>query len=124
MRIGKGVAVGQDGWLYWVGRAREVEAFYGDTAASRRVLARWARLIGGRARRLDALGIRHLHTIIPDKLAVYPEQLGRPFPGPARPACYPPPRVGGPGQRRPDDRPAAPAPGGRGRRAGLPAHGY
>jgi hypothetical protein len=87
MRIGKGVAVGQDGWLYWVGRAREVEAFYGDTAASRRVLARWARLIGGRARRLDALGIRHLHTIIPDKLAVYPEQLGRPFPGLDDPPC-------------------------------------
>lgn len=87
MRIGKGVAIGQDGWLYWVGRSREVEAFYGDTASARRVLTRWARLIGRRARRLDTLGIRHVHVVIPDKLAVYPDQLGRPFPGLADPPC-------------------------------------
>lgn len=81
MKSGNGVAVGQDGWLYWVGRAREVETFYGDTALSRRILGRWARLIARRARRLDKLGIRHVHTVVPDKLAVYPDQLGRPFPG-------------------------------------------
>jgi alginate O-acetyltransferase complex protein AlgJ len=81
MTSGNGVAVGQDGWLYWVGRAREVETFYGDTATSRRILRRWARLIDGRADRLDRLGIRHAHTVVPDKLAVYPELLGRPFPG-------------------------------------------
>jgi alginate O-acetyltransferase complex protein AlgJ len=80
-RSGNGVAAGQEGWLYWVGRAREVEAFYGDTATSRRVLARWTRLIARRARRLDGLGIRHLHTVVPDKLAIYPDLLGRPFPG-------------------------------------------
>jgi hypothetical protein len=81
MKSGSGVAVGHEGWLYWVGRAREVEAFYGDTATSRRILRRWARLIGLRARRLDRLGIRHVHTVVPDKLAVYPDLLGRPFPG-------------------------------------------
>ena len=81
MTSGNGVAVGQDGWLYWVGRAREVETFYGDTATSRRILERWARLIDGRGRRLDRLGIRHVHTVVPDKLAVYPDLLGRPFPG-------------------------------------------
>ena len=81
MTSGNGVAVGQEGWLYWVGRAREVEAFYGDTATARRVLGRWARLIDRRARRLDALGITHLHTVVPDKLAVYPDRLGRSFPG-------------------------------------------
>lgn len=85
MTSGNGVAVGQDGWLYWVGRAREVETFYGDTATSRRVLDRWARLIDRRARRLDGLGITHLHTVVPDKLAVYPDRLGRPFPGVADP---------------------------------------
>ncbi|MGH1588591.1 alginate O-acetyltransferase AlgX-related protein [Methylobacterium phyllosphaerae] len=79
------MAVGQDGWLYWVGRAREVEAFYGDTATSRRILTRWTRLIGRRARRLDSLGIRHVHTVVPDKLAIYPDLLGRPFPGLADP---------------------------------------
>ncbi|MEE7450270.1 hypothetical protein MRF4_22090 [Methylobacterium radiotolerans] len=78
---GNGVAVGHDGWLYWVGRAREVEAFYGDTPTSRRILKRWTRLIGQRARRLDRLGIRHVHTVVPDKLAIYPDLLGRPFPG-------------------------------------------
>ncbi|MEE7441861.1 hypothetical protein MOR12E_24180 [Methylobacterium oryzae] len=78
---GNGVAVGHDGWLYWVGRAREVEAFYGDTATSRRILKRWMRLIARRARRLDDLGIRHVHTVVPDKLAIYPDLLGRPFPG-------------------------------------------
>ncbi|SFU86895.1 SGNH hydrolase-like domain-containing protein, acetyltransferase AlgX [Methylobacterium sp. UNCCL125] len=78
---GSGVAVGHEGWLYWVGRAGEVEAFYGDTATSRRILRRWTRLIGHRARRLDALGIRHVHTVVPDKLAIYPDLLGRPFPG-------------------------------------------
>src|SRR6478735_12065723 len=82
---GSGVAEGQDGWLYWVGRAREVEAFYGDTATSRRILTRWTRLIGRRARRLDSLGIRHVHTVVPDKLAIYPDLLGRPFPGLADP---------------------------------------
>ncbi|MBP1179872.1 alginate O-acetyltransferase AlgX-related protein [Methylobacterium sp. PvR107] len=81
MKSGNGVAIGHEGWLYWVGRAREVETFYGDTAASRRILGRWARLIARRARRLDKLGIRHVHMVVPDKLAVYPDQLGRPFPG-------------------------------------------
>ena len=81
MKSGNGVAVGHEGWLYWVGRAREVETFYGDTAASRRILGRWGRLIARRARRLDKLGIRHVHTVVPDKLAVYPDRLGRPFPG-------------------------------------------
>ena len=81
MKKGNGVAVGRDGWLYWVGRAGEVEAFYGDTALSRRILQRWARLIDRRARRLDGLGIRHVHAVVPDKLAVYPDTLGRAFPG-------------------------------------------
>ena len=81
MTSGNGVAVGLEGWLYWVGRAREVETFYGNTATSRRVLARWSWLIDRRARRLDKLGITHLHTVVPDKLAVYPDLLGRPFPG-------------------------------------------
>ena len=81
MTSGNGVAVGQDGWLYWVGRAREVEVFYGDSPLSRRILTRWARLIARRARRLDALGIRHVHAVVPDKLAVYPDLLGRAFPG-------------------------------------------
>ena len=81
MTSGNGVAVGQDGWLYWVGRAGEVEKFYGDTALSRRILRRWARLINRRARRLDGLGIRHVHAVVPDKLAVYPAALGRAFPG-------------------------------------------
>ncbi|MCJ2021493.1 hypothetical protein MKK84_29440 [Methylobacterium sp. E-065] len=81
MASGNGVAVGQDGWLFWVGRAREVEVFYGDSPLSRRILARWAQLIDRRARRLDALGIRHVHAVVPDKLAVYPDTLGRAFPG-------------------------------------------
>ncbi|MEL6062977.1 MULTISPECIES: alginate O-acetyltransferase AlgX-related protein [unclassified Methylobacterium] len=81
MTSSNGVAVGQDGWLYWVGRAREVEVFYGDSPLSRRILGRWARLIARRARRLDALGIRHVHAVVPDKLAVYPDSLGRSFPG-------------------------------------------
>ncbi|MCJ2086479.1 hypothetical protein MKK88_10815 [Methylobacterium sp. E-005] len=75
------MAVGDDGWLYWVGRAREVENFYGDSALSRRILERWARRIGQRAKRLDELGIRHVHAVVPDKLAVYPAALGRSFPG-------------------------------------------
>lgn len=81
MASGNGVAVGQDGWLYWVGRAREVEVFYGDSRLSRRILGRWARLIARRSRRLDAMGIRHIHAVVPDKLAVYPDALGRSFAG-------------------------------------------
>lgn len=81
MARGNGVAVGDDGWLYWVGRAREVEIFYGDSPLSRRILGRWARLIERRAQRLDRLGIRHVHAVVPDKLAVYPATLGRAFPG-------------------------------------------
>lgn len=81
MKRGNGVAVGQDGWLYWVGRAREVETFYGDTPLSRRILKRWANLIARRTHRLDHLGIRHVHAIVPDKLAIYPDALGRAFPG-------------------------------------------
>ncbi|SDN14250.1 SGNH hydrolase-like domain-containing protein, acetyltransferase AlgX [Methylobacterium phyllostachyos] len=87
MKKGNGVAVGNDGWLYWVGRTNEVEAFYGDTALSRRILKRWARLIAKRARRLDALGIHHVHAVVPDKLAVYPDMLGRAFPGLDEPPC-------------------------------------
>jgi alginate O-acetyltransferase complex protein AlgJ len=82
-----GVARGRDGWLYWVGRAGELEALYADTPASRRLLERWARLIERRARRLDGLGIASIHAVVPEKLAVHDDTLGRPFPGLADPPC-------------------------------------
>ncbi|MDP4021468.1 hypothetical protein Q8W71_02440 [Methylobacterium sp. NEAU 140] len=76
-----GVAVGRDGWLYWVGRGDELTALYADSAASRRLLDRWAGLVERRVRRLDRLGAAYVHAVVPEKIAVHGEDLDRPFPG-------------------------------------------
>ncbi len=86
-RDGTGVLQGRDGWLYWVGRKGEVPALYADTPRSRRLLARWARLIEARAARAEGLGTRYLQGIVPEKLAVHDDGVPEPLPGLADPPC-------------------------------------
>ncbi|MDP4004712.1 hypothetical protein [Methylobacterium sp. NEAU K] len=76
----RGIAVGRDGWLFWVGRANELASLYADTAASRRLLQRWLRLVDGRVRRAKAVGATYVHMIVPEKIAVHADTLDRPFP--------------------------------------------
>lgn len=81
----RGIAVGRDGWLFWVGRANELVDLYTDSPATRRLLRRWVRLVVGRVRRAESLGATYVHAIVPEKIAIHADTLDRPFPGLADP---------------------------------------
>jgi len=76
----RGIAVGRDGWLFWIGRKNELVDLYTDSPASRRLLRRWGRLVGTRVRRARALGATYVHAVVPEKLAIHADTLDRPFP--------------------------------------------
>ncbi|SFL60018.1 alginate O-acetyltransferase AlgX-related protein [Methylobacterium pseudosasicola] len=76
----RGIAVGRDGWLFWIGRKNELVDLYTDSAATRRLLRRWVRLVEARIRRAKALGATYVHAIVPEKIAVHADTLDRPFP--------------------------------------------
>ncbi|MDH2312074.1 alginate O-acetyltransferase AlgX-related protein [Methylobacterium brachiatum] len=81
----RGIAVGRDGWLFWVGRTNELVDLYADSPASRRLLRRWVRLVETRVRRTRALGATYVHAIVPEKIAIHADTLDRPFPNLADP---------------------------------------
>ncbi|MCJ2123095.1 alginate O-acetyltransferase AlgX-related protein [Methylobacterium sp. J-077] len=76
----RGIAVGRDGWLFWIGRKDELVDLYTESAATRRLLRRWVRLVAHRVRRAKALGATYVHAIVPEKIAVHADTLDRPFP--------------------------------------------
>jgi hypothetical protein len=74
------VHVGQDGWLFLVGGTNAAGTLY-DRASPRLPDAKlhcWAKLIGDRARRLEAMGIQYLHVSVPEKLTIYDNKLSDP----------------------------------------------
>ncbi|MCJ2093500.1 hypothetical protein MKK67_13515 [Methylobacterium sp. J-072] len=76
----RGIAVGRDGWLFWVGRKNELVDLYTESTATRRLLRRWVRLVEARVRRAKALGATYVHAIVPEKIAIHADTLDRPFP--------------------------------------------
>lgn len=62
---------GSDGWLFLIGGTNGVLLQYRRSLAGWWHLRRWARLIEARAARAQALGIRYVHTVVPEKLSVY-----------------------------------------------------
>ncbi|RZK88748.1 MAG: hypothetical protein EOO66_17440, partial [Methylobacterium sp.] len=66
----RGIAVGRDGWLFWVGRSDELVELYTDSAVTRRLLRRWVQLVVGRAHRAESLGATYVHAIVPEKIAI------------------------------------------------------
>ncbi|WP_091972672.1 alginate O-acetyltransferase AlgX-related protein [Methylobacterium gossipiicola] len=65
------VHVGQEGWLFLIGGSNGVLAQYRATPARWWRLRAWAKLIEARAARARGLGIRYVHTLVPEKLSVY-----------------------------------------------------
>ncbi len=65
---------GREGWLFLTGGTNRVLDQYRRTLSGWWRLRRWARLIEARTARARALGIRTLHTIVPEKLTVYDDR--------------------------------------------------
>lgn len=70
------VHVGRDGWLFLIGGTNGVLDQYRVSFTRWRLLRGWRRLIGTRTARAQALGIRYLHVIVPEKLSVYDDRAG------------------------------------------------
>ncbi|KQP10808.1 hypothetical protein ASF28_06850 [Methylobacterium sp. Leaf99] len=68
------VHVGRDGWLFLIGGSNGVLAQYRATPARWWRLRAWSKLIEARAARAQSLGIRYLHTLVPEKLSVYDDR--------------------------------------------------
>lgn len=65
---------GRDGWLFLIGGSNGVLDQYRVSFARWRLLRGWRRLIEARSARAQALGIRYLHVIVPEKLSVYDDR--------------------------------------------------
>ena len=65
---------GRDGWLFLIGGSNGVLEQYRATLARWWLLRGWRRLIEARRARAQALGIRYLHVIVPEKLSVYDDR--------------------------------------------------
>lgn len=68
------VHVGRDGWLFLIGGTNGVLTQYRVTLGRWWRLRAWARLVEARAARAQKLGIRYLHTLVPEKLSVYDDR--------------------------------------------------
>ena len=68
------VHVGRDGWLFLIGGTNGVLGQYRRSLAGWWRLRRWARLIEARAARAQRLGIRYVHTLVPEKLSIYDDR--------------------------------------------------
>ncbi|MDN3589676.1 alginate O-acetyltransferase AlgX-related protein [Methylobacterium adhaesivum] len=68
------VHVGREGWLFLIGGSNGVLAQYRATPARWWRLRAWTKLIEARAARARGLGIRYVHTLVPEKLSVYDDR--------------------------------------------------
>ena len=73
------IHVGRDGWLFLTGGANAVLDQYRPTPARWWRLRAWARLIERRGERAGAAGIRYVHTVVPEKLTIYPHLCAWPL---------------------------------------------
>ncbi len=73
---------GREGWLFLVGGSNKVRTLYDPNSEllPNGKLQRWAELIEGRARRLEAMGIQYIHVSVPEKLTIYDDKLRDPPP--------------------------------------------
>ena len=71
---------GQDGWLFLIGGSNSIGALYDRNAPllDDAKLQQWVKLIEGRARRLERLGIEYVHISIPEKLTLYDNKFHDP----------------------------------------------
>ncbi|GJE56168.1 MULTISPECIES: alginate O-acetyltransferase AlgX-related protein [Methylobacterium] len=70
----KTVHVGRDGWLFLVGGSNAVLSQYHRLSWYWLRLRAWAWLIRQRTARAQALGIRCVHMVVPEKLSVYDDR--------------------------------------------------
>ena len=70
------IHVGRDGWLFLIGGSNDVGGQFARSMPMLWKLYRWRRLIAARSERLSALGIGHLHVVVPDKITIYDHRLG------------------------------------------------
>lgn len=68
------VHVGREGWLFLIGGSNGVLAQYRVSLSRWWRLRAWAKLIAARAARARGLGIRYVHTLVPEKLSVYDDR--------------------------------------------------
>jgi hypothetical protein len=71
---------GQDGWLFLIGGSNSIGALYDRNAPllDDAKLQQWLKLIEGRARRLERMGIEYVHISIPEKLTLYDNKFHDP----------------------------------------------
>jgi alginate O-acetyltransferase complex protein AlgJ len=71
---------GQDGWLFLIGGSNSIGALYDRNAPllDDARLRQWVKLIEGRARRLERMGIEYVHISIPEKLTLYDNKFHDP----------------------------------------------
>jgi hypothetical protein len=71
---------GQDGWLFLIGGSNSIGALYDHNAPllDDAKLRQWVKLIEGRARRLERMGIEYVHISIPEKLTLYDNKFHDP----------------------------------------------
>lgn len=68
------IHVGRDGWLFLVGGTNRVLSQYRLSLRGWLRARAWARLIKARTSRAQALGIRCIHTFVPEKLSIYDDR--------------------------------------------------
>ena len=68
------VHVGREGWLFLIGGTNGVLGQYRSTLAWWWRLRSWSKLVQARAARARSLGIRYVHTVVPEKLSVYDDR--------------------------------------------------
>lgn len=69
------VHIGRDGWLFLTGGRNRVLAQYESPGFPRMGLWHWRRVLEHRVLRCARLGIRYVHAIAPEKVAVYDHEL-------------------------------------------------
>ncbi|NEU14137.1 hypothetical protein G3T14_18665 [Methylobacterium sp. BTF04] len=68
------VHVGRDGWLFLIGGTNGVLTQYRLTLGRWWRLRAWTKLVEARTAKARELGIRYLHTLVPEKLSVYDDR--------------------------------------------------
>lgn len=80
----RGVHVGKDGWLFWIGENGRSLGVWSDSLAMRLQRLRWHVHLAHRAARARRLGARFLQLFSVDKLTLYPEFSARSLIDPAK----------------------------------------
>lgn len=80
-QIENGVVSGKNGWLFLWDGSNEVNRYYTQPDYFTDADAQgWVDLLTSRRDRLAGLGARYRHLTVPDKLSLYPDQVGKALP--------------------------------------------